>query len=488
MRKILFGSAILAVVASPAGASFKDDLELHATFVGQKRYDHQSRFVQNIPEGTVVYFDQGHPADRQLIVRPKGRLMEYICPAVPGVHGLERLRPMGLSPEYLTQGDATKIEVIRAFYDNQDIYPLPGLYHSLGIIEKNSVIENGNRVKTLRMLCRSGQDDGMLLQIEYKETYPEFVNVWDISKGANNYLSIIADNPQGKDLPACFTFSCWYKSTGTTPSLDPKALLELRIKASEAHLQGKVKKLRLCVSNVANQNKLYVDLEGSKQTERTKDVLISTKNVLKSEAVPEKFTMESVPTGKYQLQFVTLTEGQKMYYWNTHNHGKVIINNYEVVLVGGRREGSFHNNVPIYRQEKKVTQKAVAAVYEKKSVYEKQTVYDLSEVALAKNWVAKEGWMNFVMHVDSAKKLATVFCNGTQILYSETNFEYSLNTPFNWTIGDKHAAHMNEVNIIQGQLVPASKFFARNSQNELVPLKYNCALGPNGYQWFYIPY
>jgi hypothetical protein len=298
MRNLLSSLGLGLLLVSSSLASYTDNMELHATFVGQTRHNHEAKVVQNIPEGTLVYYDKRKPADKQLIVRPQGRLIQYTCPAVPGVPGLEKPRSMGLCPEFKADGNGTKVEVLSAKFDDQDIYPLTGLYHSLGVIRLKSVVENSNRVNTLRMLCLSGQDDGMPLTIDFKETYHELVQTWNASKAETPVTGFThtVKQPKGADLPACFTFSCWYKNTGRGTNLDVKTLMELRLTATDTLIKDQTKVLRFGVAtDTGHPGQLFVALQGSKDTVRVVKVKTGTRSVLKTAAVKETFEMKSEP-------------------------------------------------------------------------------------------------------------------------------------------------------------------------------------------------
>src|SRR5207247_2190925 len=149
-----------------ANASIHHDLDGHATCVGEMRTVHIGRVLEKIPGAGNFHYDSRLPTDMQLVVNVPGQVVEYTCPGVPG---LEEPHPIGPCREFLIRGNATKIEVIRAAYDEDDFHPVSGFYRSLGIIPLASVLEEGSRVNTLRMTCRSGLGDGMPVTIDFKE-------------------------------------------------------------------------------------------------------------------------------------------------------------------------------------------------------------------------------------------------------------------------------------------------------------------------------
>jgi hypothetical protein len=177
-----------------------------------------------------------------------------------------------------------------------------------------------------------------------------------------------------------------------------------------------------------------------------------------------------------------LDYNQKKHYWKNEKCGTVWLNGHQLVLIGGNKGSFYYRDItPKTKQVKKVLKKAVPAVYKQEDVFGDKTVHELKTSPIKDSWVPLDGWMNFVMHVNAATELATVYCNGTQILRAKTNYKYSLNGPFSWSIGARQPALLGEVLLIQGQLVPPSAFCARNSQNQIVPVKFEGPFGPNGY-------
>lgn len=501
MRRFYYSFLATIFLSSLAQASFTVDHKLHATFVGTKRIDHSRKVLQEMPERMYVHYDGRLPADKKLRYSAKGQLTEFICPVEAGVVGMERPLPMGVYPIFMPLDNPTQVEVLSAVYEGQTIGPIAGRYERLAPpVVLSSVLQNCKRINTLRIRCGSGLDDGMPVLIEYRETYDELVQTWSANLEATPVAGFdhVVQNPNGAALPSCFTFSCWYKNTGPTENLNVKTLLELQLKATETLVKDQTQVLRFGVAtDTAHPSQLYVALQGSKDCVREERVKTGTKSVLETAAAPEKFTMLAEPVYRtinmrgIQTQVqdydvkdtpITLDNGTKKWYWKNEKAGTVWLNGHQLVLIGGNKYGSFYYRdiTPKTKQVKKVLKKAVPAVHEIQDVFENKTIHELKTSPLTESWLPLDGWMSFVMHVNAATKIATVFCNGTQILTAPTNFAYCLNGPFSCSIGARQSALLAEVHLIHGQLVPASKFCVRNSLDQVVPVKFEGPYGPNG--------
>lgn len=213
IKQILSTQMILCMTAAfitcVQAMPFEDDLVNHCTRVGGKVYPHTGTPGKDIPPGTVIFIDERLPKDRQLSLTPRGKIIHYTCPAIPGIKGLEKPRSMGMSPQYITQesdttrATATGIELIKSSCNLQSWPILPGFYHSLGTINLLSKIEKEQRINTKRLTCHTGQGDGVIIDLEYKEFLYHIPHSLAFSKGC-----LTRENPKTTAAP-CFTFSCW---------------------------------------------------------------------------------------------------------------------------------------------------------------------------------------------------------------------------------------------------------------------------------------
>jgi hypothetical protein len=288
MKNIITTLLTCAALSTSATASFQgdlvphDDLVNHLTNWGPARIPHIAVDEGEIIAGSSIYYNS-ELRDFPLALRPQGRLIKYICPALPGVSGMDKSRSMGVSPEFLVDRMPTRIKLLNPttpnYYVGTDIPVTPGLYYPQGTKTVSSHIENGLRINRNILECSSRQKDGLKAVIEFEEAYHYIERSFDINAGAVQLANPATANNQR------LTFSCWYKPLPAGRNNTTLPLFSIQYMATENGLENQFKTIMLGVHSVKDAYLTTLTFSAPKVVDggtRNKTVYTSTQ-------VPEQY-------------------------------------------------------------------------------------------------------------------------------------------------------------------------------------------------------
>jgi len=413
---------LVAATSVQASQPWQDDFVNHLTVAGGTSVLHTASVVKEITGGNDIFYDPRLPAGQQLCLRPKGNLMKYTCPAVSGVSGLENPRPMGVCPQYLAYEDDTKIDLLRATYDYGTFSVIAGLYRPLSSVTLRSIIQDGLRVNTNRMTCITGLDDGLVLTIDYNESYHHIASSYDINAGQ---LQLV--NPATQDSP-CLTFSCWYLPSAVGRNGATMPLFSIGYPATETGLQGQTKTIQLGVNSL-NTMKSIISLQVP-----VVEVETCQKTIVTQRSVP-------VPA--------------------------VIIPGTPAVNIKQKVKGGYSWYYARATPAKSIPQP-------NKTVEERTNITENVNVLKSKVWTLAEqtsdNWMNIAFSINLNTKIGRVYNNGN-LLFEYMNLSaIPLNSICTMHFGQQTALIAEVILTNQFCYNPAA-FGCFNSQNNWVPKK-----------------
>jgi hypothetical protein len=475
----------------PSAQALVDDFDSHCTRVGGRTIPHKATPGPEIPAGTMIFFDDRLPAPQKVSLRPRGKIIYYERPAVPSIKGLEKAQPMGIAPEYLTQESdprrpaAAAIEFVRVTANGP---VLAGLYHPTGTVNLNSKIEKDKRIDTKQLTCRTGQDDGLRFNFEYKEFIHHIPYSFSFIKGC-----LIKENPKAPTALPCFTFSCW-----VLPVRQGHEIFSWSYAAPEPEFKGKKKRLAFGIDPVTNKAVHRAFLKSS--LVETKDKIITpavTKIIAKK---GDKYTEEKVITGVIHVptrgnepianKDVAKRLGFTLEQLRAIRQGTLKPSNVKLSKAPAKgRDGTITGYNYTYSKtvtESKVYKADKIGILKPAQKFPETTKTLKEDLKFSSEFpTSASSWIHLVLSVDARNKSMKVHFNDKEIFTVKNPSIISLNQLCWLQIGDPRyltQGLLADINLANGQNLNPAAFCNITSQGVLMPKSFAGPFGPNGFQ------
>lgn len=493
MMRILVSIIALESTAMerPTESEYQDDVINHLTTVRGNRIRHEVVVGNDISVGTAILYDSSLPLTQRLCFTPKGKLYHYTCPAVPGVRGLEKPRSMGCAPQYLPTSSATQIEVLSAT-SNLGLPVLAGLYQPVGSVTIRPTVQGGQRIDTKRLTCTTGQNNGMTISIEYRETMHHIPFSIDFTGG---YLT--RSNPAHSAPSACFTLSCWYLPSTVSQDGKLKNIFSWSYAASESEFKGKTKKLQLGITNAVSKVTSKLSIVTPKVVETTQEKTIKTAAVTKNipaSTIPAKYEKKEVevkihtPSELYQIQRKKLTKtGLTPQEATLAQCGKLPGVRYvRSNQIGGgfnRFKHQYFKTTNVLVSPAKPVPARVVIITPAKETKVKEIVKNLADETKNSSDLSSSAskWMHLVLQVNAQNKQGSLYCDNKKILDFTNPYMISLNSACTLQLGDHKLGLIANVILANGQMYAPEAFGCLNSQQQWIPKKFTGIFGTNGF-------
>lgn len=494
MKKTVVSLLLLTVIATSSWATYEDDGFNHVTISAGGRTLHTPKEVKKDMLLGYVWYDQSQPKGQQLSFRVQQEDIQYTCPPVPEVAGLEEERDMGISPQIVPLFDGALVELVEpdkpvtAFGKT---FPIAaGEYRTLLISKLPGNADLDGDMKKIKYKAQC-QMSAVKAEIEFIET------IYNFPSGLNLECPPYRDIPAAPQASDIYTVSCWYLAEPEARNDKVLPIFTAAYPATEAGLENQFKTFIFGIQNLKTKNSYGENLshltftypvltpgEG-RNIKVYKEVMVdemktkvipkskTTKKVewssLKKSELIEFYKSGKLPEGYHHEK---MTASQQFHYFCRKRETGAS----KRILISGDLPQLSKTTVTSAKTVQKPTGQKVK---EKKEIDSTEPTFLMETKDHCSSPVVSDNLMHLMFIVNAQAKTATAYCNDQELWEVACPELVSLKAAGKHTFGP-HPAELAEVFVLDG-LHQASEFGCFNCHNHWIPKKYAGQPGVNGY-------